>query len=277
MGTSRFRHGRLLVSSLILVLLTFAFSSAVWAQGREGVVPGPRPGGLWAILQVCCSGLCGLLSFFFGSFWGLLIIAYFAFPWVRDRLWGWSHSRGFLARQKSALINPVDADARFQLGNIYLRGRNYRQAVRYLKECLEIFERYPNVPKDSHVYAALGHALQHLKRYDEALKIYEQGLALDPKLEYGDVHLGIANCLRLKGDQARAKEWFESTLRTNESLSEPAYRLAVIADKEGDREAREKYLAQCLDIVQTSPRFIKKKNSAWGWRARFFTLTKGWN
>jgi tetratricopeptide (TPR) repeat protein len=276
MGTSRFRAGRLLVSGIFVVFLAFTCSPVVWAQGGEGPVPGARPAGLGAILQLCCSGLCGLLSFFFGSIWGLLIIAYFAFPWVRDRLWGLSHSRSFLSRQKSALINPVDADARFQLGYIYLRGRNYRKAASYFEECLHIFEKYPNIPKDSHVYAALGHALYHLKRYDAALKIYEQGLALDPNLEYGDVHLGVANCYRLKGDQAQAKDWFMKTLKTNESLAEAAYRLAVIADREGKRDERETYLAHCLDIVQTSPKFIKKKNTAWGWRARFFALTKGW-
>jgi tetratricopeptide (TPR) repeat protein len=256
-----------------------AFSSS-WSQGDEerdtAAVANPHPTGPWAVLQICCSGICGLLSFFFGSFWGLLIIAYFAFPWVRDRLWGWSRSRSFLASQHSALVNPVDADARFQLGNIYLRGRNYRKAIQYLQECLGIFAQYSNVPKDPHVYAALGHALRKAKRWDEALKIYEEGLALDSKLDYGDIHLGIANCRRLKGDQSKAKEWFEKTLKANESLAEAAYRLAVIAGREGDREAREKYLAECLDIVHTSPNYIKKKNRTWGWRARFFTLTKGW-
>lgn len=276
MGTSRFRHERLLVAGLFVVLVVFASSAAVRAQGDEGPAPATRPAGPWVILQACCSGLCGLILSLFGSFWGLLIIAYFAFPWVRDRLWGWSHSRSFLAGQKSALINPVDADARFQLGHIYLKGRNYRKAAQYLEQCLAIFDEYPNVPKDSHVYAALGHALRHLKRYDEALKIYEEGLVLDPKLDYGDVHLGIANCFRLKGDSIRAKEWFQKTLKTNESLAEAAYRLAVIADREGDRVEREKYLAECLEVVQTSPSYIKKKNRAWGWRARFFTLTKGW-
>jgi hypothetical protein len=80
----------------------------------------------------------------------------------------------------------------------------------------------------------------------------------------------------LKGKQTRAREWFEKTLKANESLAEPIYRLAVVADKEGDQEARKKYLSECLDIVHTSPKYIRKKNQSWGWRARFFTLTKAW-
>jgi len=280
MGTFRFRFKRLLVPVVILVLLEIALNSLVGAQTNEegdtAVVAVPHPSGPGTIIQICCSGLCGLFSFFFGSFWGLLIIAYFAFPWVRDKLWGWRRSRSFQSSQHSALVNPVDADARFQLGNIYLKGRNYRKAVQYLQQCLAIFAEYPSVPKDPHVYAALGHALRHLKRYDDALNIYDEGLALDPKLDYGDVHLGIANCYRLKGLQAQTKEWFGKTLKANESLAEAAYRLAVIADREGDRKGRERYLTECLDIVHTSPNYIKKKNRSWGWRARFFTLTKAW-
>jgi tetratricopeptide (TPR) repeat protein len=279
MGTSRFR-AKPLVAVFALGFLLLVFFSLAWGQGDQNgdsaASTGPHSGGPWVLVQVCCSGVCGLLSFFFGSFWGLLIVAYFAFPWVRDKLWGWRRSRSFLSSQHSALINPVDADARFQLGNIYLKGRNYRKAVQYLQECLAIFEQYPNVPKDSHVYAALGHALRQMKRYDEALKIYQEGLTLDPKLDYGDVHLGISNCFRLKGDRAQAREWFQKTLKTNESLAEAAYRLAVLGDKGGNREEKEKYLAECLDIVHTSPSYIKKKNRSWGWRSRFFPLTKGW-
>lgn len=280
MGTSRYKFRLLIILLVASVFFAWAFSSSSWSQGEEendtSAASGTRPTGPWTILQVCCSGLCGILSFFFGSFWGLLIIAYFAFPWVRDRLWGWRRSRSFLSSQHSALVNPVDADARFQLGNIYLKGRNYHKAIQYLQECLDIFAQYPNVPKDPHVYAALGHALRKAKRWEAALKIYEEGLALDPKLDYGDVHLGIGNCHRLKGNPAQARDWFEKTLKANESLAEAAYRLAVIADREGNREVREKYLSECLDIVHTSPNYIKKKNRSWGWRATSFALTKRW-
>ena len=242
-----------------LFLLLF---SPVMAQSREEAVP-------WFVMI-----FLNIFGFIFSiifhllfSFWGWIVIFFIVVPLVKDRLWMMNRKKSFLHSQKSALLNPQNADARYQLGLIYLKGKNYREAERYFREAISID------PAISDYHLALGNTLARRKKYMESLDAYQETLRLNPTTGYGDVQLGMGNCYLKLNDLKQARYWYEQAITVNSSLAESYYKLAWVCDRLGEKDRKEYLLKECRTIAAHSPAFLKGRNRKWGLYATAYPLT----
>lgn len=178
-----------------------------------------------------------------------------------------NRKQSFLRSQKSALLNPQNADARYQLGLIYLKGKNYREAERYFREAVSIEKQ------NSDYYYALANTLSRKKRYKEAINTYQKTLRLNPATGYGEVQLGMGNCYLKLNDLKQARYWYEQAITANSSLAESYFKLALVCDRLGEKERIESLLKECRAIAAHSPAFLKGRNRKWGFYAASYPIS----
>src|ERR1051325_11553708 len=80
-------------------------------------------------------------NWYFWPVYGAILYWIFS-PFIRA-FRTWQAKRRFIRSQGSKLENPQNADARFQLANIYAEGRNWTRALEYAKEAVKVAERNP--------------------------------------------------------------------------------------------------------------------------------------
>lgn len=174
--------------------------------------------------------------------------------------------RSFYRQQKIRTINPRDSIARHQLGLIYLKWRDNRRALKFLKEAVDIS------PDHSEIQASYGIALLRAKRYEESITHSKIALELKPSQGYGETHLNIARCYRRLGDLVNAREWYEKALERNGSRAYPAYRLGVLARKRGEPEQARIYFRRAVEASNHPNPTARLSNFYWGWAARLASL-----
>ena len=200
------------------------------------------------------------------SFWGWLIILFILVPLYKDKIGYVNRRRSFLRSQQSALMNPRDANARYQLGLIYLKGKKYKGAERYFNESVDIDNTNPEY------YFVLGKTLQYRKKFQDAIEAYLQALSLDKHKGYGDIQLGLGNCYFGLKKLSDARVWFEKAIESNTSLAESYFKLALTCEKLGDRNKIKSLLQECKSVSSHSPAFLKSRNRKWGYYASIYPL-----
>ncbi len=236
--------------------------SPVMAQSREEAVP-------WFVMifLVIFGFIFSMVFHLLFSIWGWIIIIFIIIPLVKDRIWMMNRKQSYLRSQQSALLNPQNADARYQLGLIYLKGKNYREAERYFREAISIEHSI------SDYHLALANTLSHRKRYREALDAYQETLRLNPMTGYGDVQLGMGNCYLKIKDLKQARYWYEQAISANSSLAESYFKLALVCDRLGEKGKKELLLKECRTITAHSPIFLRGRNRKWGFYALCYPIT----
>jgi len=248
--------------TLFKICLFIFLISPVLAQRQEESLP------WFTMLFLGIFGFIISLVFrFLFSIWGWLIILFVIVPLVKDRLWMMNRKQSFLRSQKSALLNPQNADARYQLGLIYLKGKNYREAERYFREALAIEKQ------NSDYHYVLANTLFRKKRYKEAIDTYQETLRLNTTTGYGEVQLGMANCYLKLNNLQQARYWYEQAITANSSLAESYFKLALVCGRLGERERKESLLKECRTIAAHSPAFLKGRNRKWGFYAAGYPIT----
>jgi tetratricopeptide (TPR) repeat protein len=96
------------------------------------------------------------------------------------------HLKGVALGDSEALrINPEDADAHNNLGNLLKELKRYDEAEKEYKEAFRINPDYALAHNN------LGNLFKELKRYDKAENEYEEALRINPDLAEGHNNLGI--------------------------------------------------------------------------------------
>lgn len=205
------------------------------------------------------------LDFFFQLLW-LFFLVFILAPILFAPLYRYlgmvTGRHGFFRQQKTKMINPRDADARYQLGLVYLKWRYHARAHALLSEAVAI------APDQSEYQAALGIAEARLGRHESAVKHLRKALDLKPTQGYGSTQLAIANSLRKMGHAEDAAKWYRRAIERNGSLAEPYYRQGMAARHGGRRdEARDFFRKAAATAANPSPA-TRRHNIPWIWLAR---------
>lgn len=111
------------------------------------------------------------------------------------------------ALQEILKRNPDDWNALVGLGNLYYDISQFEKAIPY-------YQRAKEIKKDPDVLADLGTCLRETGRAQEAIKIYEEVLKIEPKHWKSIYNIIIVSIHDLK-DKKRAENYFEKLKELN--------------------------------------------------------------
>src|SRR5678815_1592200 len=145
-----------------------------------------------------------LSNWYFWPFIGAVLYGA-AWPFIKAfRLW--QIKRRFIRSQGAKLLNPQNADARFQLANIYAEGKSWRRSLEYATEAVKVAEENPlyegQVPY--HFLRLMGDAQRRRGLYAEAAGTYERALEAKSDLGHGEARFGLGVSLQRTGQPERA-------------------------------------------------------------------------
>lgn len=118
-----------------------------------------------------------------------------------------NQQQAFVAFQKSIQLNPDNYDARYALGSIHFQRKEYADAAREFRRCVEL------KPDSGEALNFYGRTLIELKRLPEAVGVLQKTTALPlyatPDIAYSN--LGYA--LFLMGDNAGAMRAYQEAIK----------------------------------------------------------------
>lgn len=206
------------------------------------------------------------------------ILAFFYFvgsPFVRAlRLW--QAKRRFIFSQGAKLENPQNADARFQLANIYAEGGSWRKALQYAEEAVRVAEENPLYEKQVpyHFLRLLGDARLHRGKPAEAVDAYQRALGAKSDLGHGEAQFGLGKALYRKGETAKSFDALRRAVEDNGSNLEGYFRLAQAATDLGRSEDAARVKREFWRVAATLPRFAGRHRLRWRLAFAFFPLTR---
>src|SRR5215831_3528891 len=196
-------------------------------------------------------------------------------PFVRAlRLW--QAKRRFIRAQGAKLENPQNADARFQLANIYAEGGSWRRALDYAQEAVRVAEENPLYEKQVpyHFLRLLGDARLQRGMYAEAIDAYQRALGAKSDLGHGEAQFGLGKALYRKGDVAKSFDALRQAVEDNGSNLEGYFRLAQAATDLGRGDAADKFKREFWRVAATLPRFAGRHRLRWRVAFLFFPMTR---
>lgn len=223
----------------------------------------------WQWFQYSCLG--SLL------FWWVVIIVVTtaSYPLVR-RFHTWQLKRRFIESQGRHLENPQNAEARFQLANIYAEGRSWRKAARYAREAVAAARENPlydgRVPY--HFLRLLGDALYRRREYAEAGEAYSEALRAKSDLGHAEAVFGLGKSLYGRGKIPGALDAFREAVKENASNLEGYFRLAQAATKLGKADEAARTREEFWRVAASLPRFARQRRLRWRLAFLLFPLTR---
>ncbi len=176
--------------------------------------------------------------------------------------------------------DPEISDAYFSIGNIYFKARKFDEAIPYFEKALElkpddtfcvinIANSYLNLGRpadgenyvieylkkglsDPQLYYQLGTLAFIQKKYDEAIKYYDECLSYNS--DSAAAHNAMAAINLIREDLAQAENHIASAMAIDPALSNLNYNRAELLEKQGRlREAAEAYREE----IKNSPHHFK--------------------
>lgn len=141
----------------------------------------------------------------------------------------------------------------------YVSENKFEEAVLAYQEAIKIDKR------EVRAYQGLGKVYTLQGRFDQAQKIYEQGIEAVRDKDILQLKLSLAGMYVDKGDPAEAEKLYRSIIDEDKACIEAYQGLALVYEQSGDSE---KALAILEQAVQTNPHDYRTYNALAGYHAR---------
>jgi tetratricopeptide (TPR) repeat protein len=165
-------------------------------------------------------------------------------------------------------INPHDARSLKELGIFMFEKKKYGNAVEY-------FERAANRMSDDPEFNCY-YGISIAKNGDirKGREYVAAALKVSPNLKYGEPYLMMADVFIDNNDYNSALPLLESFEKIHSSSSRGLYQMGLVKLKLGMKEEGMSYLKKSIEVFKASPRFRRKLDRKWAWKARAL-LKKG--
>jgi tetratricopeptide (TPR) repeat protein len=246
---------------LVLVILMMVYS--VWAIRELNFLSSAAALGVFVLSWFTLPVFYVLTAFLFALPLFILIPAiYLAFQRMRTHVDSRVGERNLQQHLHTLTLNPHDADAHHQLGLIHLKRRNLEAAQRYFSAAMKID------PKDPDYHYFLGRVLELKGDWPRALECYEETYRINPEYGLGDIFREVGKAYLHAGRLEKAIEFLKFFLESRGSDPEGRYWLAVALQKTGNPENMKAQLNTILEQARSNPRFFRRENREWLYRAR---------
>lgn len=249
------------IGMLLRSILVVAYT--LWAIRKLNYLSGIQAIGVFALSWFTYPAYYALTSFIAAlPFFFLIPLIYFGYQWIRNHNLSHSGERSFRQHLQTLTVNPQDADAQYQLGLIHLRRRNLDAAQRYFENALKID------PSDGEYHYFLGRTHELKGEWACALEQFEETYRLDPEYGLGDICREVGKGYLHTGNFEKAMEFLKFFLAKRGSDPEGRYWMAVALQKTGDEEQMRVQLNMIAEQARSAPRFFRRENREWIYRAR---------
>jgi len=190
------------------------------------------------------------------------------FGFVPDPLKAFRTAGRISELRRIVAVNPHDARSLKELGIFMFEKKKYGDAVAYFEKAAE---RMSDDPEFNYYYGI------SVARNGDIRKGWEYvaaALASSPNLKYGEPYLVAAEVFIDNGDFNRALPLLESFEKIHSSSSRGLYQLGLVKLKLGMKEEGTRYLKKSIEAFKAAPRFKRKVDRKWAWKARAL-LRKG--
>ena len=195
-------------------------------------------------------------------FFIMIPLIYLGYQWIRGHMVSQTNEHAFQQNLHTLTLNPQDADAHYQLGLIHLKRRNLEAARRYFESALKIDAGDPEY------HYSLGRVHELKGEWAPALEHYEETYRLNPEYGLGDIFREVGKGYLHTGSVEKGMEFLRFFLSKRGSDPEGRYWLAMALQKTGDFPQMRAQLNTIVEQVRLNPRFFRKENREWIYRAR---------
>jgi tetratricopeptide (TPR) repeat protein len=257
------------ISLGVMVLTILVFSYSLWAIKELGFLTLAQSLGVFALswftllipliviwLSILPRGIFAL------PFFIMVPLVYLAYQRLREYWVRQGGERSFRQNLHTLTLNPQDADANYQLGLIHFKRRNFDSAKRYFESALKI------QPADPDYHYHLGRTYELGGEWQLALEQYEETYRLNPDYGLGDIFREVGKAYLHTGSVEKSREFFEYFLKNRSSDPEGRYWLAMALQHLGQEDQMRFQLNMLLEQARSTPRFFRKENREWIYRAR---------
>jgi tetratricopeptide (TPR) repeat protein len=163
---------------------------------------------------------------------------------------------------ETSMVNPRDADARYQLGLIYQQRRDHQQAKKCFEEAIAIDKQ------EAEPHYQLGRVLRTQGNSAEALEHLKTAAAIDNKLSQSEVLRETGATLLDLGRDAEARDILREYTNRRGFDAEGCYWYGVALSRLGENQAAKEALQQSIESVRTAPSHLRRQASKWESAAR---------
>jgi tetratricopeptide (TPR) repeat protein len=164
--------------------------------------------------------------------------------------------------QRIIAVNPHDARSLKELGVHMIEKKDYRKAREYLEKAAS---KLSDDPEFNYYYGLSVARCGDIRRGRELL---DSALMHSPGLKYGEPLILFAEVYIDNGDFSSALPLLERFEKIHSSSSRGFYQLGLVKSKLGEKEEGTRYLKKAIAVFKASPRFKRKVDRKWAWKAR---------
>jgi tetratricopeptide (TPR) repeat protein len=202
----------------------------------------------------------------------VILIIYFAidrtyFGFIPDPFKAFKKAGRTRELQKIIAINPHDARSLKELGIVMIEKKEYRKAREYFEKAVI---KLSDDPEFNYYY---GLSLARCGDIQKGRELVDDALTRSPGLKYGEPFIMFAEVYIDKGDYGSALPLLESFEKIHSSSSRGFYQTGLVMLKLGMKEEGTEYLKKAIAAFKASPRFKRKVDRKWAWKARALLRT----
>lgn len=169
--------------------------------------------------------------------------------------------------EEQVKINPANVDAYRELGQLYLEGKNYNQAVKCFEKCLAKMNDYADI------HFGLGKGLFLMGRKDEGSVEILKALQINPKIGYGEPYIYLLEnqLTNNKNDSEKIANYIQKIRQfgTPEILYKGGSHLYSY-----DQVKAKELLQEALNTYKAIPGNFRKIHRRWAFLTRLKLLGK---
>jgi tetratricopeptide (TPR) repeat protein len=197
----------------------------------------------------------------------IILILYFTidrtfFGFIPDPFKAFKKAGRIRELQKIVTINPYDARSLKELGICMIDKKDYRSAREYLEKAVS---KLSDDPEFNYYY---GLAMARCGDIQKGWELVDAALTQSPGLKYGEPFVMFAEVYIDNGDFSSALPLLERFENIHSSSSRGFYQLGYVKLKLGSKEEGTAYLKKAIAAFKASPRFKRKVDRKWAWKAR---------
>jgi len=142
--------------------------------------------------------------------------------------------------------SPKNADANHILGLIAIRCKNYKDAIKFIKNAIKANT------DNAQFHDSIGNAYTLNNNTEDAIKSFKKSLSLNGAV--ANTHYNLANIYLQKNNLIEAKKYLKAAIKLKPEHIQAIYNLSLIYSQEGEYEKAEALL---LKLANSSPTDIR--------------------